>query len=100
MSYEDFPWFRQATVGQILNVELLHRDHLHWPEHLHRKGKLAPATINKLLQSLRKEETKKKLTIMTILCPSSTNALVQTRFLCDWNPVEDLLQNDGVNGQM
>ena len=32
MSYEDFPWFRQATVGQILNVELLHRDHLHWPE--------------------------------------------------------------------
>jgi hypothetical protein len=32
LPYEDFPWFRQATVDQILNVELPHQDHLHWPE--------------------------------------------------------------------
>ncbi|MBM3301264.1 MAG: DUF2442 domain-containing protein [Deltaproteobacteria bacterium] len=32
LPYEDFPWFRQARVDQILNVELLHGDHLHWPE--------------------------------------------------------------------
>jgi hypothetical protein len=30
--YESFPWFQNATVGQIVNVELLHRDHLHWPD--------------------------------------------------------------------
>lgn len=32
LPYDDFPWFRQATVDQILNVVLLHQDHLHWPE--------------------------------------------------------------------
>ena len=31
LPYADFPWFRQAKVDQILNVELLHGDHLHWP---------------------------------------------------------------------
>ncbi len=32
LPYEDFPWFRQAKVEQILDVELLHGDHLHWPQ--------------------------------------------------------------------
>ena len=32
LPHEDFPWFRQATLHQILNVELLHGDHLHWPD--------------------------------------------------------------------
>ena len=32
LPYEGFPWFRKATVGQILNVELFHGDHLHWPD--------------------------------------------------------------------
>ncbi len=31
LPYDDFPWFRNATVAQILNVELLHQDHLYWP---------------------------------------------------------------------
>jgi len=31
LPYDDFPWFRNATVDQILKVELLHEDHLHWP---------------------------------------------------------------------
>jgi hypothetical protein len=31
LPYEDFPWFRKARIEEILNVELLHGDHLHWP---------------------------------------------------------------------
>lgn len=31
LPYEVFPWFRKATVEQILDVELLHAGHLHWP---------------------------------------------------------------------
>ena len=30
--YEDYPWFRKASVDQILHVELLHGEHLHWPD--------------------------------------------------------------------
>jgi hypothetical protein len=32
LPYDGFPWFRQATVDQILRVELLHESHLHWPD--------------------------------------------------------------------
>jgi hypothetical protein len=32
LSYESFPWFRKATVEQIIHVELLHEQHLRWPE--------------------------------------------------------------------
>ena len=31
LPYQDFPWFRTARVEEILNVELSHGDHLHWP---------------------------------------------------------------------
>lgn len=31
MPYEDFPWFREAKVADILDVQLLHQFHLHWP---------------------------------------------------------------------
>ncbi len=31
LSYEQFPWFRQATVEQITNVERPTPDHLYWP---------------------------------------------------------------------
>lgn len=31
LPYENFPWFRSATVDQILEVQLLHGDHLRWP---------------------------------------------------------------------
>ena len=31
LPYKEYPWFRGATVGSILNVELLHQNHLHWP---------------------------------------------------------------------
>jgi len=32
LPYEKFPWFKNARVGEILDVELLHQFHLHWPK--------------------------------------------------------------------
>ncbi len=32
LGFDFFPWFRQATVEQLCSVELLHEDHLYWPE--------------------------------------------------------------------
>lgn len=30
--FAQFPWFRDATIGQISNVELPSAHHLYWPE--------------------------------------------------------------------
>jgi hypothetical protein len=32
MSYEDFPWFKDAPVKKILNVEEPSPDHFYWPD--------------------------------------------------------------------
>jgi hypothetical protein len=32
LSYEHFPWFRQATIAQISQVEQPSPEHLYWPE--------------------------------------------------------------------
>jgi hypothetical protein len=32
LPFEQFPWFRDASIGKILNVELLHAGHLYWPD--------------------------------------------------------------------
>ena len=32
LSFERFPWFRQASVGQLLKVEQPQPHHLHWPD--------------------------------------------------------------------
>lgn len=32
LSYEQFPWFRQATVEQIVKVKWPAPDHLYWPD--------------------------------------------------------------------
>ena len=31
LPYSEYPWFRDAKVAHILDVELLHEDHLYWP---------------------------------------------------------------------
>ena len=31
LGYADYPWFRDATVREIFDVQLLHGHHLHWP---------------------------------------------------------------------
>lgn len=30
--FTEFPWFRQATIDQILNVDRPTSDHLYWPQ--------------------------------------------------------------------
>jgi len=32
LPYEEYPWFREAKIGDILDVQLLHEDHLCWPK--------------------------------------------------------------------
>jgi hypothetical protein len=32
LPYTEYPWFKDATVAQITNIQLLHGHHLHWPE--------------------------------------------------------------------
>jgi len=32
VSFEDFPWFVDAPVGKIINVEWQSEDHLYWPD--------------------------------------------------------------------
>jgi hypothetical protein len=32
LPFTEFPWFRDATVGNILHVELPASNHLYWPE--------------------------------------------------------------------
>lgn len=31
LAFEQFPWFRNATVRQISDIQLLHHEHLYWP---------------------------------------------------------------------
>ncbi len=32
LSYEDFPWFKEVSVGKILNVQEPTPGHFYWPE--------------------------------------------------------------------
>ena len=32
LNYKDYPYFKDQTIGSILNVQLLHGYHLYWPE--------------------------------------------------------------------
>ena len=32
LPFEEFPWFRDATIGQLSIIERPAPDHLHWPE--------------------------------------------------------------------
>ena len=32
LPHERFPWFREAPVGGVLNVERVSTDHLYWPD--------------------------------------------------------------------
>ena len=31
LPYSEYPWFGEGKVADILNVQLLHDDHLYWP---------------------------------------------------------------------
>lgn len=32
LSHKEFPWFKNAKISEILNVKLLKKSHLYWPE--------------------------------------------------------------------
>ena len=32
LSYDDFPWFKDASIGKIINVEMLSSGHFYWPD--------------------------------------------------------------------
>ncbi len=32
LPYREFPWFREASIGEALHVKLLHGGHLYWPD--------------------------------------------------------------------
>lgn len=32
LSFEDFPWFRESTIGSLGRIERPRRDHLRWPD--------------------------------------------------------------------
>lgn len=32
VGYEDFPWFRNANMEEVMNVSRLNSNHLYWPE--------------------------------------------------------------------
>ena len=32
LSFEHFPWFRDATIGQLADIERPTPDHLYWPQ--------------------------------------------------------------------
>ena len=32
LAFKEFPWFRNATVGQLAAIERLSPEHLRWPE--------------------------------------------------------------------
>ena len=32
LSYDEYPWFKDAKVIEIYDVQLLHQSHLYWPK--------------------------------------------------------------------
>jgi Protein of unknown function (DUF2442) len=32
LSYDEYPWFRDARVSNVMNVRLINANHLEWPE--------------------------------------------------------------------
>jgi hypothetical protein len=32
LPFTEFPWFKDASIPAVLNVEIQHSEHLHWPD--------------------------------------------------------------------
>ena len=32
LSFDEFPWFKDASIGKIINVEIAAPGHIRWPE--------------------------------------------------------------------
>jgi hypothetical protein len=31
LAHKDYPWFKEAKIADVFNVQLLHGSHLYWP---------------------------------------------------------------------
>lgn len=71
--FQQFPWFREASIGALCNVELPHPSHLYWPnldvdlaveslEHPKRFPLVSRARSNKPLQQARAAQANRKRT--------------------------------------
>jgi hypothetical protein len=49
LPFTEYPWFKSANIGQILNVQLLHENHLYWPQ----LDLTSKSTASKILNSAR-----------------------------------------------
>ena len=68
--FKHFPWFRDAAIGQLLNVELPAPHHLYWPdldvdievesiEHPERYPLVSRARANNALQRSRRQAARR-----------------------------------------
>ncbi len=32
LPFKEYPWFLNAKISSLINVELIHNHHLHWPD--------------------------------------------------------------------
>ena len=32
LSFDNYPWFKNARISEITNMKLIHAHHLHWPD--------------------------------------------------------------------
>ncbi len=32
LSYDDFPWFKEAPIGKVINVKQVSTGHFYWPD--------------------------------------------------------------------
>ena len=32
LSYDDFPWFKEAPIGKVINVKQVSAGHFYWPD--------------------------------------------------------------------
>ncbi len=32
LAFDQFPWFKEAAIGKLLNVKMPHPGHLYWPD--------------------------------------------------------------------
>ena len=76
-AFEHFPWFREASIADLLRVERPSPHHLYWPT----------LDIDLALESLEHPDRYPLLSraCMALICPSSPSRPARTRTMCMWS---------------
>ena len=72
LPFEEFPWFREARIRELVNVELQSANHLYWPDldidlavdsidHPERYPRISRLRANKTLQPASRAQRKTRL---------------------------------------